>query len=175
MRIDDYSQLPLVVPTPFEAAKYIEIPYQDLIQCFYVSIKGGDCVCVCVYTWDKCFLMSHVSIGVWEIGWLYENHRAVGALFGGGLLESAPDGGGLLEAKADVLVGCLSGCFCGWLTGWLAWWMVSFLVEWLATPLVGWLVVCLAFLFTGLGGCLDCWLATLFANLGSCLAWMVVA
>ena len=50
------------------------------------------------------------------MGWLHENHRAVGALFGGGLLKSAPDGGGLLEAKADVLVGCLSGCFCGWLT-----------------------------------------------------------
>ena len=49
------------------------------------------------------------------MGWLHENHRAVDALFGGGLFESAPDGGGLLEAKADVLVGCLSGCFCGWL------------------------------------------------------------
>ena len=38
------------------------------------------------------------------------------ALLGGGLLESAADDGGLLEAKADVSVGCLSGCFCGWLT-----------------------------------------------------------
>ena len=35
----------------------------------------------------------------------------------GGLLESATDGGGLLEAEANVSVGYLSGCFCGWLTG----------------------------------------------------------
>ena len=41
----------------------------------------------------------------------------MGALLGGGLLEFAADGGGLLEAIADVSVGCLSGCFYGWLTG----------------------------------------------------------
>ena len=41
----------------------------------------------------------------------------MGALLGGGLLEFAIDSGGLLEAEADVSVGCLSGCFCGWLTG----------------------------------------------------------
>ena len=102
-----------MVPTLFEAAKYIETPYQDLIQCFYVSIKGGVCVCICVYTWDRCFLVSHISIGVWEMGWLHENHWAVGALLGVGLLEFAADGGGLLEAIADVSVGCLSGCFYG--------------------------------------------------------------
>ena len=67
---------------------------------FYVSIKGG--VCVCVYTWDRGFLVSHVSLGVWE-GWLHENHWAIGALLGGGLLE----------VEADVSVGCLSGCQCG--------------------------------------------------------------
>ena len=41
----------------------------------------------------------------------------MGALLGSGLLESAADGGGLLEAEADVSVGCLNGYFCGWLTG----------------------------------------------------------
>ena len=41
----------------------------------------------------------------------------MGALLAGGLLESVADGGGLLEAEANVSVGCLSGCFCGWLTG----------------------------------------------------------
>ena len=41
----------------------------------------------------------------------------MGALLAGGLLESAADGIGLLEAKANVSVGCLSGYFCGWLTG----------------------------------------------------------
>ena len=41
----------------------------------------------------------------------------MGALLGSGLLESAADGGGLLEAEVDVLVDCLSSCFCGWLTG----------------------------------------------------------
>ena len=25
-------------------------------------------------TWDNCCLVSHVSLGVWEIGWLHENH-----------------------------------------------------------------------------------------------------
>ena len=40
----------------------------------------------------------------------------MGALLGGGLLESAANGGGLLEVEADVSVGCLSDCFCGWLT-----------------------------------------------------------
>ena len=66
------------------------------------------------------------------MGQLHENHRAVGALLGGGLLESAVDAGGLLKAEANVLVGCvqglLVGClsdyFCGWLTclmgGWLS-------------------------------------------------------
>ena len=49
---------------------------------FYVSIKGGVCVCVCVYTWDRGFLVYH---------W------AVGALLGGGLLEAEP----------DVSVGCV--------------------------------------------------------------------
>ena len=82
---------------------------------FYVSIKV--CICVCVYTWDRGFLVSHVSLGVWEMGWLHENHWVVGALLGGGLLEfaadgsglleSAADGGGLLETEADVLVGCV--------------------------------------------------------------------
>ena len=41
----------------------------------------------------------------------------MGALLGGGLLEFAADGGGLLEAVVDVSIGCLSGYFCGWLTG----------------------------------------------------------
>ena len=31
----------------------------------------------------------------------------MGALLGGSLLESATDGGGLLEAEVDVLVGCV--------------------------------------------------------------------
>ena len=31
----------------------------------------------------------------------------MGALLGSGLLESAADGVGLLEAEADVLVGCV--------------------------------------------------------------------
>ena len=31
----------------------------------------------------------------------------MGALLGGGLLESAVDASGLLEAKTDVLVGCV--------------------------------------------------------------------
>ena len=48
----------------------------------------------------------------------------MGALLGGGPLESATGGGGLLEVEADVSVGCLSGCFCDWLTcligGWLS-------------------------------------------------------
>ena len=70
---------------------------------FYVGIKGD--VYVCVYTWNKGFLVSHVSLGVWEMDWLHENHWAVGALLRGGLLESAADGGGLLGAEADVLVG----------------------------------------------------------------------
>ena len=41
----------------------------------------------------------------------------MGVLLGGGLLEFAADGGGLLEAVADVSVSCLSGCFYGWLIG----------------------------------------------------------
>ena len=134
MRTNDCSQLPLVVPTPFETVKYIKTPYQDLIQCFYVSIKGGVCVCVCVYTWDRGFLVSHVSLRVREIGW---NHWAVGAL----LARSAADGGGLLEAEADVSVGCLNGCFCGWLTylmgDWLSCWMASYPTCWLTGCLLG--------------------------------------
>ena len=38
------------------------------------------------------------------------------ALLGGGLLESAVDGGGLLEVEANVSISYLSGCFCGWLS-----------------------------------------------------------
>ena len=41
----------------------------------------------------------------------------MGALLAGGLLESAAEGGGLLEAKANVSDDYLSGYFCGWLTG----------------------------------------------------------
>ena len=118
---------------------------------FYVSIKGG--VCVCVYTWDRGFLVSHVSLGVRKMGWLHENHWAVGALLGGGLLESAADGGGLLKLKqmfqlAVCRVCLLAALVATFMAGWLAWWVVGFLVERLATPLVGWLVVYLATLFT---------------------------
>ena len=35
----------------------------------------------------------------------------MGALLGGGLLESATDGGGLLEAEVDVSVGSLVAAF----------------------------------------------------------------
>ena len=154
MKTDDCSQLPLVVPTPFEAAKYIETPYQDLIQCFYVSIKGG----VCVYTWDRCFLVSHVSIGVWEMDWLHKNHWAVGALLGGGPLESATSGGGLLETKANVSVGCLSGYFCGWLTclmgGWLSCWMARYPTCWLTSCLLGLFVYWSRWVPCLNGGCL---------------------
>ena len=140
---------------------------------FYISIKGG--VCVCVYTWDRGFLRSHVSFGVWKMGWLHENHWAVDALLSGGLLESTVDGGGLLKLKqmfqlAVCRVCLLAVSVAAFMAGWLAWWVVGFLVEWLATPLVGWLVVYLATLFTGPDGCLACWLAALFTNLGGCFA-----
>ena len=47
MRTDDFSQVPLVVPTPLEAAKYIATSCQDNPNLvFYISTKGG----VCVYT-----------------------------------------------------------------------------------------------------------------------------
>ena len=42
MGTDDFSQVPLVVPTPLEAAKYIATPCQDnLNPVFYISIKVG--------------------------------------------------------------------------------------------------------------------------------------
>ena len=44
------------------------------------------------------------------------------ALLGGGLLEFATDGGGLLEAEANVSVGCLNGCQCSWLTCLISGW-----------------------------------------------------
>ena len=83
----------------------------------YVSIKCG--VCVCVYTRDRGFLISHISLEVREMSWLHENHRVVGVLFGGGLLESAANGGGLLEVEADVSVGCVQGLPIGCLNGYL--------------------------------------------------------
>ena len=54
-----------------------------------------------------------------------------GCLLSGGLLESTTDGVGLLEAKADVSVGCVYGlpvgclscCFYGWLTYLMGSWL----------------------------------------------------
>ena len=47
----------------------------------------------------------------------------MGALLSGGLLESAADSGGLLEAEVDVSVGYLSGYQCGWLTCLMGSWL----------------------------------------------------
>ena len=67
MRTDDCSQLPLVVPTPFEAAKYIETPYQDLIQyfieviwqCLAVNVRWSPLILNNAYyicmEWYSCF------------------------------------------------------------------------------------------------------------------------
>ena len=105
MGTNDFSQVPLVVPTPLEAAKYIATSCQDnLNPVFYISIKGG----FCVYTWDRGFLVSYDSLGVWEMGWLHENHWVMGDLHdGSGLLEAEADSSGLLEVKADVWFGCV--------------------------------------------------------------------